>query len=79
MPKPLQVNDVVAEGEQWQTWAFSAPRKKGGPVTGTFTLIIAQDGTQRGFIDYKGKSRRAIFDIQSIKGVTQFRMDSLDG
>ena len=79
MPKPLQINDVVAEGEQWQTWAFSAPRKKGSPVTGTFTLITAKDGIQRGFIDYKGKSRRAIFDIQSIKGVTQFWMDSWMG
>ncbi len=79
MPKPLQVDDKIVEGEFWQTWSFEMPRKKGGPLTGSFTLITAIDGKRRGYMDFTGKSRRAVSDIQTVKGVTSFWMDSWMG
>ncbi|MGF1862547.1 family 20 glycosylhydrolase [Photobacterium profundum] len=79
MPKPLQVDDKVHTDESWETWQFEAPRKRGSAVTGTFTLITAKDGTRRGFIDYKGRSRRAVFDIETTQGITSFWMDSWMG
>ncbi|MEZ8096869.1 family 20 glycosylhydrolase [Photobacterium swingsii] len=79
MPKPLQVDDQIHSDETWQTWQFEAPRKRGSAVAGSFTIITAKDGSQRGFIDYKGRSRRAVFDIETTKGVTSFWMDSWMG
>lgn len=63
MPKPLAVNDKVEENEQALSWQFVMPRLKGSPVKGSFTLI-RNDQTWRGFIDFAGKSRRAIREIE---------------
>ncbi|KFK94066.1 MULTISPECIES: family 20 glycosylhydrolase [unclassified Serratia (in: enterobacteria)] len=79
MPQPLGVATAVQEGEQAQSWQFSMPRFKGSAVEGTFTLIEGKTGW-RGFIDFKGKSRRAVQDIQwrTPEQVT-FRIDSWMG
>lgn len=55
------------------------PRFKGSPVEGTFTLIEGKQGW-RGFIDFKGKSRRAVRDIEwrTPEQVT-FRIDTWMG
>ena len=39
------------------------PRLKGSPVTGSFTLVKGKD-EWRGFIDFSGKTRRAVQDIE---------------
>ncbi|MGY2999632.1 hexosaminidase [Ewingella americana] len=62
LPQPLGVDQNVAEGEKAQSWAFSMPRLKGSAVDGSFTLIEGKQGW-RGFIDFKGKTRRAVRDI----------------
>jgi hexosaminidase len=62
LPQPLGVDPQVAAGEKVQSWAFSMPRLKGSAVEGSFTLIEGQQGW-RGFIDFKGKTRRAVRDI----------------
>ncbi|MFZ1874447.1 MAG: family 20 glycosylhydrolase [Chania sp.] len=63
LPQPLGVVTEVREGENAQSWQFSMPRFKGSAVEGSFTLIEGKEGW-RGFIDFKGKSRRAVQDIQ---------------
>ncbi|MHA7845132.1 family 20 glycosylhydrolase [Serratia sp. D1N4] len=63
LPQPLDVVTEVREGESAQSWQFSMPRFKGSAVEGSFTLIEGKEGW-RGFIDFKGKSRRAVQDIQ---------------
>jgi hexosaminidase len=63
LPQPLDVVTEVREGENAQSWQFSMPRFKGSAVEGSFTLIEGKEGW-RGFIDFKGKSRRAVQDIQ---------------
>lgn len=79
LPQPLGVDTQVQTGEQAQSWQFSMPRLKGSPVEGSFTLIEGKDGW-RGFIDFNGKSRRAVRDIdwRSPQQVS-FRMDSWMG
>ncbi len=62
LPQPLGVDPNVAEGEKAQSWTFNMPRLKGKPVDGSFTLIEGKDGW-RGFIDFTGKTRRAVRDI----------------
>ncbi|MGV8924192.1 MAG: beta-N-acetylhexosaminidase [Ewingella sp.] len=62
LPQPLGVNQNVADGEKAQSWQFSMPRLKGKPVDGSFTLIEGKEGW-RGFIDFGGKTRRAVRDI----------------
>lgn len=62
LPQPLGVDQNVAEGEKAQSWQFSMPRLKGKPVEGSFTLIDGKAGW-RGFIDFGGKTRRAVRDI----------------
>lgn len=79
VPAPLVIGDTLQPGEQWQSWAFEAPRKRGSPISGTFTLITDAQGQPRGFIDFKGKSRRPVQDIREGQGVTRFWLDSWMG
>ncbi|MBH1929794.1 beta-N-acetylhexosaminidase [Serratia rubidaea] len=62
LPQPLGVETQVAAGEQAQSWRFEIPRLKGSAVAGSFTLIKGRQGW-RGFIDFDGKTRRALHDI----------------
>lgn len=63
MPQALGVKDEVEAHEQALSWQFVMPRLKGNPVKGSFTLI--RSGQEwRGFIDFAGKSRRAIREIE---------------
>lgn len=63
LPRPFTVDVNVKQGEQAQSWQFEIERLKGSPVKGSFTLIKGNDGW-RGFIDFAGKSRRAVDHIE---------------
>lgn len=63
VPQGLNGVDVIADTDSVQSWAFSMPRLKGKPVEGSFTLVKGDAGW-RGFIDFAGKSRRAVDNIQ---------------
>ncbi|MCS3405964.1 beta-N-acetylhexosaminidase [Serratia sp. AKBS12] len=79
LPQPLGVDSAVGEGERAQSWQFSMPRLKGSPVEGSFTLIEGASGW-RGFIDFNGKSRRALQDIVWLApDRLTFRVDSWMG
>jgi len=77
-PLPSQ-NDVIADGEIAQSWSFSFARKRGGPVTGSFTLVSTKNNEQRGFIDFKDKSRRDLRSVKTINGVTTLEVDTWMG
>lgn len=62
VPQGLNGVDKIGDNDSAQSWSFSMPRLKGSPVTGSFTLVKGDTGW-RGFIDFKGKSRRAVQDI----------------
>lgn len=62
MPQGLKGVDVIGDNESAQSWSFSMPRLKGSPVEGSFTLVKGDEGW-RGFIDFKGKSRRVVENI----------------
>ncbi|PKG40487.1 beta-N-acetylhexosaminidase [Psychromonas sp. Urea-02u-13] len=79
LPQPLTVDDQLHKGETFETWSFDMPRKRGSNVQGSFTLITDVKGVQRGFIDFKGKARRGVQDIQLEKGVTSFWLDTWMG
>jgi N-acetyl-beta-hexosaminidase len=63
VPAGLNGIDTIADTDSAQSWAFSMPRLKGKPVDGSFTLVKGDSGW-RGFIDFNGKSRRAVENIQ---------------
>ncbi|WP_342322433.1 family 20 glycosylhydrolase [Kosakonia sp. BYX6] len=79
VPQGLNNVDVIADNDSAQSWAFTLPRLKGSPLEGSFTLIKGE-GKWRGFIDFKGKSRRAVQDIdwRSDRQVS-FRVDTWMG
>ena len=62
VPQGLNGVDVIADNDSAQSWTFSMPRLKGKPVEGSFTLVKGEKAW-RGFIDFNGKSRRAVSDI----------------
>ena len=62
VPQGLKGVDVIGDNESAQSWSFSMPRLKGSPVEGSFTLVKGDEGWC-GFIDFKGKSRRAVENI----------------
>ncbi|MGM8226721.1 beta-N-acetylhexosaminidase [Cellvibrio sp. ARAG 10.3] len=78
VPVMESINDQVRAGETWQTWSFEIPRKRGSAIKGTFTLIENEDD-QRGFIDFAGKSRRALHAMKNIHGETHFHLDTWMG
>jgi hexosaminidase len=63
VPQGLNGVDKISDADSAQSWTFSMPRLKGSPVEGSFTLVKG-DQEWRGFIDFKGKSRRAVDDIE---------------
>jgi hexosaminidase len=62
VPQGLKGVDVIGDNESAQSWSFLMPRLKGSPIEGSFTLVKGDEGW-RGFIDFKGKSRRAVENI----------------
>ncbi|MCE9898928.1 beta-N-acetylhexosaminidase [Raoultella terrigena] len=62
VPQGLNGVDTITDNDSAQSWRFVMPRLKGSAVEGSFTLIKGESGW-RGFIDFKGKSRRAVQDI----------------
>ncbi|WP_039055584.1 family 20 glycosylhydrolase [Enterobacter sp. Bisph1] len=62
VPQGLNGVDRLADNDSAQSWSFSMPRLKGKPVEGSFTLVKGENGW-RGFIDFSGKSRRAVQNI----------------
>jgi len=78
-PQGLNGQDKLQPGEQAQSWAFTLPRLKGSPVQGSFTLIEGQQGW-RGFIDFAGKARRMVSQIDWLSTQqVRFRVDSWMG
>lgn len=62
-PQGLNGQDGVRPGERAQSWQFTMPRLKDSAVEGSFTLIEGKN-QWRGFIDFSGKARRRVSDIQ---------------
>lgn len=63
LPQGLNSIDKLTESDSAQSWFFNMPRLKGSAVEGSFTLVSSEKAW-RGFIDFKGKSRRAVRDIE---------------
>ena len=61
-PVGLNGQDSIRKGENDQSWEFTMPRLKGSAVKGSFTLI-EHNGQWRGFIDFAGKSRRLLREV----------------
>ncbi|MFW0699379.1 beta-N-acetylhexosaminidase [Pantoea sp. R13S299] len=78
-PRGLNGLDRLRPGDQAQSWSFTMPRLKGRPVKGSFTLIQGEPGW-RGFIDFDGKARRMVSDINWLSTQqVQFSVDSWMG
>lgn len=84
-PKPLVVK-TIADNETINSWRFAMPRKRGKPVTGSFTFIGDDKKITQAFIDFTGKSRRevllthytksnAVFSLDTWMGPVEFRVD----
>jgi hexosaminidase len=76
-PPPYNHNALTLSSQQdaLSSWSFVMPRKRGNPVTGSFTLMNAQEG----FIDFTGKSRRAVVVQKSEKNAAVFSLDTWMG
>jgi hexosaminidase len=61
------------------SWSFSMPRKRGSPVTGSFTLINNHAGKPQGFIDFSGKSRREVAVTMATEDAAVFSLDTWMG
>ena len=83
-PKPVVVKTLAAD-EAINSWRFAMPRKRGKPVTGTFTFIGNDKKITQAFIDFNGKSRRevllkqytgnkAVFSLDTWMGPVEFRV-----
>lgn len=78
MPRPLQFPPIQAD-EQWKSWQFSAPRKRGSPVKGSFALVESPTGDLRGTMSFAGKAPQRLQDIERTGPYTTFRLDTWMG
>lgn len=62
-PSGLNGEDRLRPGDVAHSWAFTMPRLKGSAVRGSFTLI-EHDSRWRGFIDFAGRSRRLVHNLE---------------
>lgn len=80
-PQPIAINEVP---DTLASWRFDMPRKRGQPVTGTFSLL-GEGKNARALVDFTGKSRReatlhsydrqsAIFSLDTWMGPVQFNV-----
>ena len=74
-----RTDERVSANETMRAWQFTMPRKKGSAVTGRFTLIYNEDKKARGFIDFTGKARRALSDVQLTSDSIRFWLDTWMG
>lgn len=80
LPQGLNQVDVLKPEDSAQSWAFTMPRLKGSAVEGSFTLVNHPQHGWRGFIDFNGKSRRAVEDIRWLNdNQLSFRVDTWMG
>lgn len=77
-PQPLVVADM-ANNDHINSWRFEMPRKRGNPVTGTFTFIGGDKNITQAFIDFTGKSRRAVVLNNYTKDKASFSLDTWMG
>ncbi|WP_051235270.1 family 20 glycosylhydrolase [Marinimicrobium agarilyticum] len=78
-PEPLSMEATASADEQWESWTFEFPRKRGSAVRGTFTLIEGPANQRRGFIDFAGKSRQALDRLRLIDDRITFELDTWMG
>lgn len=82
-PRPVVIEN--SSNDEINSWRFELPRKRGKPVTGTFTFIGDNKNIRQAFIDFTGKSRRevllkhyvtenAIFSVDTWMGPVEFRV-----
>jgi hexosaminidase len=77
-PKPVVIEKILAN-ETINSWRFDMPRKRGKPVTGTFTFIGDDKKIAQAFIDFTGKSRREVLLKHYTKNNAQFSLDTWMG
>lgn len=84
-PKPVVIENISGD-ETINSWRFEMPRKRGKPVTGTFTFIGDDKKIVQAFIDFTGKSRRevllkhyakenAVFSLDTWMGPVEYRVN----
>lgn len=83
-PKPvvietLYANENTSADEILNSWRFAMPRKRGKPVTGTFTFIGDDKKITQAFIDFTGKSRREVLLTHYTKNKAIFSLDTWMG
>jgi len=78
IPSPLEF-PAIQDGEQWQRWQFSAPRKRGSPVSGILTLVESNSGSLRGVVTFDGKQPSVLRSIERSGPYTRFKMDTWMG
>lgn len=83
-PKPvvietLEANEPGSANETINSWRFEMPRKRGKPVTGTFTFIGDDKNIRQAFIDFTGKSRREVLLIHYTPNNAVFSLDTWMG
>jgi hexosaminidase len=80
------VIENISSDETIHSWRFEMPRKRGKPVTGTFSFIGDDKNIRQAFIDFTGKSRRevllkhyakenAVFSLDTWMGPVEFRVN----
>ncbi len=78
LPEPITINTTPSDKETWDSWEFSAPRKRGSAITGTLT-IIGERNSLRGFVDFKNKSRQTLRNLHYRDNTLSFEVDTWMG
>lgn len=74
-PSPAITSDYLA----WSSWDLAAERKRGAPISAQLYLLYLPDHTVEGYIDFAGRSRQRLHDLQLEANRLRFQVDTWMG
>lgn len=78
---PLPTPSAVIPDDQkaWSSWTLSAERKRGAPIQAELYLLYLSDHTIQGYIDFSGRSRIKVSQLELEANRLRFQVDSWMG
>ncbi|MEN3158555.1 family 20 glycosylhydrolase [Alkalimonas sp. NCh-2] len=78
-PLPEPSPQMPSNYQAWSGWSFTIPRLRGAAVTGTLYLVFMQDHSIEGFIDFNGRSRQTLQQLELEASRLRFQLDTWMG
>ncbi|SEA20829.1 family 20 glycosylhydrolase [Alkalimonas amylolytica] len=78
-PLPGASPELPANYQAWSGWQFNIPRLRGAPIRGELYLVFLDNHEVQGFIDFAGRSRQQLQQLELEANRLRFQLDTWMG